>query len=259
MIPAQRRRDILKHLGALGASRIADLSGKYGVSEMTIRRDLKTLEDEGLVQMTHGGVLFSAQFEPQGEPLYAAKEQSNNAEKERIARYAVQEFVSDDAIIALEAGTTVGAMVPFLRGKRGLTVITNGLRTTHLLESLLPNVTVICTGGILREVSSTFVGPTAERFFREFNVQKLFLSGIGFTIETGVTDPQMIDTQVKRAMIAAAEQSIVLMDASKFGVRSFTPVISLQEMTCMVTDARLPSSFQQKLTDMNVDLRIVSE
>jgi DeoR/GlpR family transcriptional regulator of sugar metabolism len=257
MIPAQRRQDILKLITNQGSGAIAELSSRYGVSEMTIRRDLKALEQEGYVRVTHGGAVHvGAQ---RGEPLYAAKRLENIAQKDRIAHYAASHFVDDDDIIILESGTTVTSMVKFLTAKQRLTVVTNGLFTTYELRSLLSNATVICTGGILRDVSFTFVGPVAERFFHEFYARKLFLSAIGFTPESGLTDPQMIDTQVKKAMIQAADQVIVLIDSSKFGVRSFTPVISANEIDVLITDEGAPDSMLSALRREGIDVHVVPQ
>jgi len=258
MIPAQRRLDILQLLKAQKSSSIIDLSARYAVSEMTIRRDLKTLEDEGHVKCTHGGAIYMTP-PVQVEPAYTLKASVNTAQKTRIARFAAQHFVEDDDTIALEAGTTVGAMVPFLIDKRNLTVVTNGLRTTNLLESHHIDGTMICTGGILRGMSSTFVGPTAEQFFREFHVKKLFLSGIGFTLDAGLTDPQVIDTQVKKAMIAAAEQVILLIDSSKFGVNSLVQVLPIHNITTVITDYSAAPDFLAALRALRITVFTVVE
>jgi DeoR/GlpR family transcriptional regulator of sugar metabolism len=257
MIQAQRQHQILQEILQSGFGNIVELSEKFGISEMTIRRDLRILESEGYIRCTRGGAVI-VQPSQAVEPLYTAKEQAHINQKRNIARYAVEHFVSDNDVIALEAGTTVGAMVEFLTDKQHLTVVTNGLRTTNLLHQL-PNITTICTGGILRSPSSTFVGPVAEEFFGEFYVNKLFLSGQGFTFNTGVTDPQMIDTQVKKAMIAAASQVMVLLDSSKFGVKSMTPVIGTRDIQYLVTDEDAPTEVLDELRLAGVDVHVVGK
>jgi DeoR/GlpR family transcriptional regulator of sugar metabolism len=257
MIPAQRRRDILKVITAEGSSTILELSQKYGVSEMTIRRDLKALEEDGQLQYTFGGALAVSGKPFQSETDYQAKARLNTDQKTRIAAYAAEHFVEHNDIIVLEPGTTVTGMVPFLADKENLTVVTNGLHTTNALQTLLTKATVICTGGILRDVSFTFVGPVAEGFFQQFYARKLFLSGIGFTLDAGLTDPQMIDTQVKKAMIARADQVIVLVDSSKFGVRSFTPVMLAHEIDVLITDEGAPVAYIDELREIGVDVHVV--
>ena len=259
MIPAQRRRDILKVIAAEGSGTIAELSQKYGVSEMTIRRDLKTLEEEGQLQYTFGGAVALQDKPFQPETDYQAKAHLHTEQKTRLARYAAENFVDDHDVIVLEPGTTVAAMAQFLAQREHLTVVTNGLHTTVALQSLLSRATVICTGGILRDVSFSFVGPLAEGFFKQFYARKLFLSGIGFTLDAGLTDPQMIDTQVKKAMIAHAEQVIVLLDSSKFGVRSFIPVISAGDIDVLITDEDAPAPVVAALHDLGVDVHLVPQ
>lgn len=257
MIPAQRRQDILKQVSVQGTGTIAELSERYGVSEMTIRRDLQALEKEGHLKYTRGGAIILPKDMLRAEPNYEAKKRQYMGQKAEIARYAAQ-FVVDDDIIILETGTTVTAMVPHLADKENLTVVTNGLFTTNELRMLVPKSTVICTGGILRGVSFTLVGPVAERFFHEFYARKLFLSGLGFTLDAGLTDPQMIDTQVKKAMIASADQVIVLVDSSKFGIRSFTTVIAPYDIDILITDNGAPADVVKDLEDHGVDVRVVN-
>ena len=259
MIPEQRRQDILKVVSSQGAGTISELSERYGVSEMTIRRDLQSLEKEGHLKYTHGGAIVMPKDALRTEPRYEAKKRQNRIQKAQIAGYAVARFVADNDIIILESGTTVTAMVPHLAGKENLTVVTNGLFTTNELRSLAPQSTVICTGGILREMSFTFVGPVAERFFHEFYARKLFLSGIGFTLDAGLTDPQMIDTQVKKAMIASADQVIVLVDSSKFGVKSFTRVIAAYDADILITDSGAPPEIIEDLRNHDVDVHVVGD
>ena len=257
MIPAQRRQDILKVITSQGSGAISELSERYGVSEMTIRRDLQALEKEGHLMYTRGGAMITPNDKLRAEPRYEAKKHQYTAQKAEIARYAAQ-LVTDNDIIILESGTTVTAMVQHLVEKENLTIVTNGLYTINELKLLVPHSTLICTGGILREVSFTFVGPVAEGFFHDLFARKLFLSGIGFTLDTGLTDPQMIDTQVKKAMIASADQVIVLVDSSKFGVKSFTTVIGAYDIDILITDDGAPTQFVEDLRDHGVDVRVVS-
>ena len=113
--------------------------------------------------------------------------------------------ITDGDIIIVEGGTTATAMAPYLADKRDLTVVTNGLATAEEMRRYLSlDATIMCAGGILRPESSTFVGPLTEAFFREMHAHTLFLSATGLTLREGVTDPKMLETQVKRAMVASA-------------------------------------------------------
>ena len=150
-------------------------------------------------------------------------------------------------------------MARYLIGKAGLTAITNGLYTTNELGRLMPEATVICSGGILRDGSFTFVGPSAEQFFSQIHAQKLFLSATGLTLEAGCTDPSMSETEVKKAMAAAASRLIVLLDSSKFGVLSLATVMRAEDIDVLVTDDQAPPETLRALVARGVDVRVVSE
>lgn len=258
MLPPQRRQRILEEIAQLGVGLVPVLSEKYGVSEMTIRRDLKALEEDGHVKRTHGGAMRRMMSVPDGHII--ARENRQNLygmQKAAIARYAAQTLIADGDIITLEGGTTVTAVAQHVTERRDLTVVTNGLETTNELHgSLHASNTIICAGGILRPEASTFVGPVAERFFQEFHANKVFLSATGLTLKTGVTDPSMLETQVKRAMLASASEVVLLLDSSKFGVKSLMTVLGLGQIGILVTDDGCPPEMADGLRALGVDLRI---
>lgn len=257
MLPAQRQQQILQDIEKNGVGSIAELSQKYAVSEMTIRRDLLILEEGGHIKRTHGGALLLNSSSV--EPRYVSKQKLQASSKDRLAQYAADNLVGDSDIIILEGGTTVTAMAKYLANVRDLTVVTHGLYTTNELLHLLPQVTVICTGGILREVSATFSGPVAEQFFREFHANKLFLSATGLTLDAGFTDPSMLETQIKKAMIASADQVIMLLDSHKFGVKSLTTILQADQVNILLTDAGAPEDVLQTLRAKGVEIHIVPD
>jgi DeoR/GlpR family transcriptional regulator of sugar metabolism len=257
--PLDRRQQILKDIDLLDDNLIPRLSKKYGVSEMTIRRDLQALEDTGVIRRTYGGAVRWPQSG--GEPLVVAREKRQmlaRAQKAAIAGYAAREFVGNGDSIVLEGSTTVTSMVQLITDRQDLTVVTNSLYTAEELRRRMPaSATLLCAGGIIRPESSTFVGPVAERFFRELHVKRLFLSATGLTLQGGITDPQMLETQVKRAMIESAAEVIVMLDSSKFGARSLTRVLDFSEITLLITDAGAPAEMLAGLRDRGVALAVV--
>jgi DeoR/GlpR family transcriptional regulator of sugar metabolism len=145
MLPVQRLTSILDDIKANRASSVSDLSLKYEVSEMTIRRDLKQLEDQGLITRTHGGAVPNSRA--LDELQFVQKQGIHEAEKRQIARYAVQHFLSDGDIIIMEGGTTVAGMVAHMDGYRNVTVMTNSLHTLFELQRIAAGNTIISTGG----------------------------------------------------------------------------------------------------------------
>jgi DeoR/GlpR family transcriptional regulator of sugar metabolism len=259
--PSERRQLILQSIDGLDENMISRLSEQYNVSEMTIRRDLRYLEENGLIKRTYGGAI---RWPPaSGElPVLDRERREEIAAKRKvnIARYAAEHLVEDGDIIILEGGTTATAMVPYLAQREDLTVVTNGLRTTEELRKHLPlSATILCTGGILRPESSTFVGPATERFLREFHAHRLFLSATGLMPKAGITDPKILETQVKRAMINSASEVIMIMDSSKFGVKSLSNVLAFEEISLFITDSDAPAGMLEELRQRGVRVQIAPD
>ncbi|HMQ32348.1 MAG TPA: DeoR/GlpR family DNA-binding transcription regulator [Chloroflexaceae bacterium] len=255
--PLERRQQIVKDIDGLDDNIIPRLSRKYGVSEMTIRRDLKVLEELGLIKRTYGGAVRWPSAA--AEPVLVARERRqtlSHPQKVQIARRAA-ELVDHGDIIILEGGTTATAMAPFLADREDLTVVTNGLATCEELRRHLPlGATIICTGGILRPESATFVGPVAEEFFSQFYARRLFISASGLTAQDGLTDPKMLEIQVKRAMIAAAAEVVALVDGSKFGVRSLMKVADFAELRALITDDQAPAATVEALRERGLPVHV---
>ena len=250
-----RRDRMVAWVEQRGAATSEELAERFGVSLMTVWRDLTLLDESGRLRRIRGG---AAQVDkrPDVEPLYVSKKILNQEKKEAIARYAAEHFIEDGDIVFVEAGTTVAAMVKHLARYRQLTVIGNGLGTMNELARLLPNVTVYCAGGMLRDVGLTFVGPHAEEFFRHVNARTCFLSATGLTIPEGITDPNTLEIQVKRAMVGNAGRVVVLIDSTKFGVKSLAKILSLEEIDILITDADAPEDFVEKLRATGVEVHI---
>ncbi|MBO9607443.1 MAG: DeoR/GlpR transcriptional regulator [Paenibacillaceae bacterium] len=259
MLPLQRKQALLDYLAQSGAATMKQLSEHFGVSEMTVRRDLNALEQENRVQRSHGGAVYLQHEASKDEPDAAAKSRRNREIKNRLAAYAAERFVRDGEVLILENGTTVSGMTTFLGAYAELTVLTNGLDTSSLFRPLVTERrTLISCGGMLRNVSGTFVGPVAEEFFARYHADTVFLSALGYTHEDGFTDPNLLDTQVKKAMIRAAGKVVMLLDASKIGNRSFTTIAHAAEVDIVVTDSNIHAEDKEKLENSGVELHIVS-
>jgi DeoR/GlpR family transcriptional regulator of sugar metabolism len=256
MIPVQRLTSILEDIKSNRAISVSDLSLKYEVSEMTIRRDLKQLEDQGLITRTHGGAVPNSRA--LDELQFVQKQVIHEAEKRQIARYAVTQFVSEGDIIILEGGTTVTGMVSHMETYRNVTVMTNSLYTLFELQKIATGNTIISTGGVLREVSNTFVGPIAEKHFAEHNATKVFLSSTGWTEATGFTDPNMLEVQVKKTMIKSARCIIMLLDSSKFGLISLTSFLDAFAPDVVITDRGIPDDIREAFLRHRVEVHIAS-
>ncbi|WP_143044381.1 DeoR/GlpR family DNA-binding transcription regulator [Paenibacillus sp. CF384] len=253
-MPIQRKSALLQYLSLQSSVTTKELSEKFAVSKMTIHRDLLELEQQGLVKRSHGGaVSVNVLLE---EPALQEKIERNQDIKERLARYAAEQFIGEGDVIILEGGTTAAKMVPYLV-KPDLTVVTNGLDVLTQLKTAANRLTVLCSGGILREASGTFVGPVAESFFTQFHAKTVFLSALSFSEEIGFTDPNLMDTQVKKSMIQSGAKIVMMLDSSKYGTRSFATVARLDEISVLVTDDGIPEQIREACDKAGVELHIV--
>jgi DeoR/GlpR family transcriptional regulator of sugar metabolism len=257
LLTEQRRDHIVELVDQLGAVTNEDLVRQFGVSLMTVWRDLTGLEEAGRLRRVRGGATRRDR-RLEAEPLYVSKQVINHANKDRIARYAAQHFIADGDIVLMEAGTTVAAMARHLPAYKHLTVVGNGLGTMNELAKQLPGVTVFCCGGLLREVGLTFVGPQAEAYFRQINAHTCFLSATGITTYEGVTDPNLLEIQVKRAMAHSAERVVLLMDSTKFGMRSLAKIFDVRDVQVLVTDAGAPPAVLDEIRILGVDVRVAA-
>ena len=254
MLINERRKKIVEIVIAEENISNKELSNRLNISEMTLWRDLKELESQGLIQHVRGGV-SKEKISIIREPQFDTKQKIQNQEKLAIARYAAENFVMDGDIIILEGGTTVASMVQFLTAK-DLTILTNGFKTTLQALPLLCDISMMICGGILRDPSYTVVGPQAEAFFGEFQAHKFFVSGSGLSIENGLTDPNLLEIQVKRAMWNSSEKTLLLMDSSKFGKSSLASILQLESIDVLVTDPGAPQETLDGLSKFGIEIHI---
>ncbi len=256
MLPEVRRRAILSHLARAGNDTIIDLSKRFHVSTMTIRRDLKIMQEAGYVTMSHGGAIYNGDSFEQHEAHHLERAIIRAAEKCAIGGYAAANFVEDDDVLFLDSGTTVQAIIPFLQDKRNLTVASNSSRTIEALSGYLPDSAILCTGGMLSATAHSFVGPVAERFFEDLFARKAFVSGIGFTLPAGLADARMLDTAVKKSMIRSAQTTVVVIDSSKIGITAMSQVIATRDIQVLVTDDGITDSDRRAILDSGIDLHV---
>ena len=210
----------------------AELMERFHISIETVRRDLDFLEREGVLRKVYGGAVANVSLST--EPEYENRAQMNSPQKQAIAREAAKLIQPGDAVY-LGVGTTVQAMVPYMKTIGKLTVFTNAMRTAVELSEL-PDCTVILTGGQLRSKELTLSGFPAEENLVQFNVDKAFI-GIGGITEDGITDFHIGEAQLHRQLVQNAAVSVALADSSKLGARAMNNVCKLEQISFVITDA----------------------
>lgn len=224
---------MLRLLTAQGEAGFAELAEEFGVSEMTIRRDLEMLEADGLARRVRGGAIsvVSRSY----EPPFAIRATTASSAKEAIGVSGAA-LVNDGDTVIIDVGTTALALARALHGKRGITVVTPSLPVAVELGAD-SDIRVVVTGGQVRNGELSLTGGMAEDAFAAMNCDLAFIGIAGIRADPGLTEYNPDDARVKRAAIAAARRVIVLADAGKLGRVAFSTVAPLSVLDVLVTDA----------------------
>lgn len=250
----ERLDQILAVLGAQGRVSVAELGEQFGVSAVTIRNDLATLEQEGRLLRTHGGAVLKPVLST--EPLaFALRKDLHQDEKERIGRAAAA-LVRDGESIALDASTTAWHIAHHLKDRQELTVVTNGLFVAlEFLNS--PGVTVVMPGGSLRTASASLVGDQGAGILDRYHMQKGFFGAGGFTLEEGLTDTNQYEVELKQRMVERSKEVIAVVDSSKWGQVTFAALASVDQLDRVITDGGAPPDMVAALQDRAIEVALV--
>ncbi|MFH8348031.1 DeoR/GlpR family DNA-binding transcription regulator [Streptomyces sp. NPDC018045] len=232
MFAAERRQLILEMVRANGAVSLRELARVVQTSEVTVRRDVRALEAEGLLDRRHGGAVLPGGFAR--ESGFPQKSHLATAEKTAIADLAAG-FVEEGEAIVVGAGTTTQELARRLARVPGLTVVTNSLLVAQALAHA-NRVEVVMTGGTLRGSNYALVGSGAEQSLQGLRVSRAFLSGSGLTAERGLSTSNMLSASVDRALVQAAAEVVVLADHTKLGTDTMFQTVPTDVITRLVTD-----------------------
>jgi DeoR/GlpR family transcriptional regulator of sugar metabolism len=234
VLPATRHGEILRLVRSAGVVSVAALAADLGVSPSTIRRDLRSLDADGALRRVRGGAGCVA--DPAHGDVrvpFAAVVEAAVDDEERVAR-AAAELVGDGEVVLLDIGTTTARLARVLRGRR-ITVITSSLAVVDELRED-GCVELLVLGGILRRNHHSLVGMLTEQALHEVRAHRLFLGASGIARDGQVRDSMLVEAPVKRAMIAAAEQTVVVADRGKFPGTGLLPVCGPEEVDVIVTN-----------------------
>ncbi|MFF7728288.1 DeoR/GlpR family DNA-binding transcription regulator [Streptomyces sp. NPDC008001] len=217
---------------ANGAVSLRELARVVQTSEVTVRRDVRALEAEGLLDRRHGGAVLPGGFTR--ESGFPQKSHLATAEKTAIADLAAS-FVEEGEAVVVGAGTTTQELARRLARVPGLTVVTNSLLVAQALAHA-NRVEVVMTGGTLRGSNYALVGSGAEQSLHGLRVSRAFLSGSGLTAERGLSTSNMLSASVDRALVQAAAEVVVLADHTKLGTDTMFQTVPTDVITRLVTD-----------------------
>ncbi|WP_443939064.1 DeoR/GlpR family DNA-binding transcription regulator [Pedobacter sp. MW01-1-1] len=250
---AERHQFILSRLNRDQYINVVDLCKELKVSSVTIRKDLKLLEDKSLLFRTHGGATVNNPYtidRPVNE-----KEKIQSTEKNRIG-IAAASLLNDNDSIVISSGTTVLYFAKNIVPTNHLTVVTSALNVALELARE-PGLEVIQLGGSLRKSSSSVMGRYAEQILEDFYFNKLFLGVDGIDLDFGLTTTNAMEAHLNRKMISVSQKTIVLADSSKFGKRGFGKICGFDEIDHIITDKGISEQIVKHLESLGVTVTIV--
>ena len=245
MYAIERHQEILKRARGEGRVEVKQLADELDVTPETVRRDLTALERLGVLRRVHGGAV---PVERLGVELAVAdREERLTAEKERIAKMALDQLPDGGSII-LDAGTTTMHLALLLPRDRELMVVTHALPVANLLMSW-PNVTLYLLGGVVRQRTLAAVGDWTRHNLADVFVDVAFLGTNAITATRGLTTPDLGEAAVKRALIGSARRTVVLADCTKFGREDFAHVCDLEAIDTVVSDTGLADELAEEIEE----------
>lgn len=251
MLAVERRHAIFEILEEKGSVTVIELSQKFDVSEETVRRDLTKMESRGQLQKTYGGAFLNS-----GMHLEVPVDMRVNTyvEGKNLIGVVCAGLIHSGDTIFLDASTTAVHIAENILDKKNLIVITNALKVAETLARA-PDVKTICTGGTLRPSALTLVGKAAETAISNYFADKAFICCDGVHRVHGVTDANEKEAEVRKQMIAQAESSILVVDATKFDKTSFVHMADFEQFDVLVTDKPLSEEWQSTMRESDVECR----
>ncbi|WP_052487922.1 DeoR/GlpR family DNA-binding transcription regulator [Gordoniibacillus kamchatkensis] len=235
MIVVQRRNKIKEMLLKERSVKVTDLVKEFNVSEETIRRDLNQLEKEGIVKKNYGGAILTEELQQVIATIPPVQQRKFQffEEKDAIGRQAAS-LVQENQIIVLDSGSTTWCVSRYLKQTPGLMVVTNGINVAEEF-SQHEDASIFLLGGKLVKKSMSVVGPQAVDELHKYSANYAFIGTSGITISKGFTSSDLFEAEVKRAMIQAGKQIVMLADHSKFERQALVSFADFQDVDVLVT------------------------
>ncbi len=247
-----RRSQIIRHLQEHHRLSTRALSDVFQVSEVTIRSDLSSLEEQGWVQRVHGGAELAPRWRL--EQSFADRQTEHRAEKEMLAQTAAALVRPGDTLV-LDGSTSAFQLALRLREMADLRVVTNNLQVALALAAN-PAIEVMVPGGVVRGHTASVVGSGVSELLGDLHADRGFFGASGLTAERGLTDADVREVEAKRAMVRAVGEVVALLDASKFGQQAYLTFARLDQVHRIITDDALSPEFRALCQERNIEIII---
>ncbi|MFN8371258.1 MAG: DeoR/GlpR family DNA-binding transcription regulator [Anaerolineae bacterium] len=252
LFSSERQKRILEILEREGVVRNVELRELLKVSAGTIRADLRELENQGVLEIVHGGAVAKRSIEDR--KLLIDERMVQNADaKKRIGARAAQ-FAESGQTLIVDSGTTTLEFINQLSLELDyLQIVTHGLYIA-VAAARHTNVELLMPGGVVRNSTLTLVGPQVLHFFDVINAQYTFLATTGFSIESGITAANLLEAEVKRKIVQRGRKVVLLADSSKHGKHQALTVVPMKEIDVLITDKQFDDSAVKQFTAIGIEV-----
>ncbi len=248
----ERREKIIELLQSNHYVTVEEFVKVLGVSAVTIRSDLSSLEKDGEVIRTHGGAMIT---EKKSKVRFISETMREyEEEKKSIAKKAAS-LISPSNIIIIDSGSTTTRIVEYIKEMK-ISVATNNVLVVDILKDY-PQIDVLSLGGQLRRESMGTIGPIANNAIKAINADIYFMGGAAYSEEI-ITSSNLVESELKKSMIKAADKVVFLADSSKYGKKAFSTICSWKDVDTFITD-KIDSSFREYLENQGVEVILSNE
>lgn len=231
-----RIKKILQEQNTISIDKLCEI---FGVSKNTIRRDITELEQQDLIKKIYGGIMLKQNI---GEPEPFASREIKHSEEKKVVATIAAKFVENDDVIFIDSGTTTMHLIPFLTKVKNLTIVTTSLYIINAAANY-PQMNIICTGGSFYHPSKAFIGSSVLRCVDNYNISKIFLASAGVSLENGVTNSSLSESETKKFMIKKKAPKLLLIDSSKLDTSSLTTYAYLDEFDKVIINKKPPQKY----------------
>ena len=250
VLSLKRQDEILEILNRNKSATVEELAAELFVSGATIRRDLASMEKQGLIKRSHGGAIpFKSSAE---ESAFAIREQENTAAKRQIANLAFKLLKNGDSVF-LDSSSTVGFVIPLFNNLKYLSVTTIGLRNALLL-SQTNSAKIYIAGGQIHNHSNSITGTDTMDYISRIHADVSLISCTGADLKAGFTDADIEQSKLKRQMRKNSDVVAMLCDSTKFGKTFMCTDFDFNEIDYLITDKTPPPEYLDRIAETKCKL-----
>lgn len=251
-----RLKEILTILNKQSEASVKDLAKHLITSEMTIRRDLSFLEDEGIIRRTHGGAILMNSYHINDNNQYLiGKEIEKNVNQKSLIGIKAASLVNPGEAVAFDIGTTTTFIAKYLDRNIEITGVCVTFECAMELYNK-KNVNILLTGGFLHRDSDVLASDEGNKLLKKVRTDKFFISAGGIDVKLGLTCYHDFHVEIKKILMKSSKKIILVSDSSKFGNVSPSYFADLSEIHALITDERIPQNYKNILNEMGIELII---